>query len=29
MDVGDFVYHWQILGHEDAVMMAIIQVLPP
>ena len=29
MDVGDFVYHCQILGHEDTVMMAIIQVLPP
>lgn len=29
MDVGDFVYHCHILGHEDAGMMAIIQVRPP
>jgi FtsP/CotA-like multicopper oxidase with cupredoxin domain len=29
MDVGDFVYHCHILGHEDAGMMAIIRVLPP
>jgi FtsP/CotA-like multicopper oxidase with cupredoxin domain len=29
MDIGDFVYHCHILGHEDAGMMAIIQVLPP
>jgi hypothetical protein len=28
-DVGDFVYHCHILGHEDRGMMAIIQVLPP
>jgi FtsP/CotA-like multicopper oxidase with cupredoxin domain len=28
-DVGDFVYHCHILGHEDAGMMAIIRVLPP
>jgi FtsP/CotA-like multicopper oxidase with cupredoxin domain len=28
MDVGDFVYHCHILGHEDAGMMAIIRVLP-
>jgi FtsP/CotA-like multicopper oxidase with cupredoxin domain len=27
-DVGDFVYHCHILGHEDAGMMAIIRVLP-
>ncbi len=27
-DTGDFVYHCHILGHEDAGMMAIIQVLP-
>lgn len=29
MDVGDFVYHCHILGHEDLGMMAIIRVLPP
>ncbi|MBV8400720.1 MAG: multicopper oxidase domain-containing protein [Acetobacteraceae bacterium] len=28
MDVGDFVYHCHILGHEDNGMMAIIRVLP-
>jgi FtsP/CotA-like multicopper oxidase with cupredoxin domain len=28
-DIGDFVYHCHILGHEDAGMMAIIRVLPP
>lgn len=28
MDVGDFVYHCHILGHEDAGMMAVIRVLP-
>jgi FtsP/CotA-like multicopper oxidase with cupredoxin domain len=28
-DVGDFVYHCHILGHEDRGMMAIIEVLPP
>jgi uncharacterized cupredoxin-like copper-binding protein len=28
MDVGDFVYHCHILGHEDLGMMAIIEVLP-
>jgi FtsP/CotA-like multicopper oxidase with cupredoxin domain len=28
VDVGDFVYHCHILGHEDAGMMAIIRVLP-
>jgi FtsP/CotA-like multicopper oxidase with cupredoxin domain len=28
MDVGDFVYHCHILGHEDAGMMATIRVLP-
>jgi FtsP/CotA-like multicopper oxidase with cupredoxin domain len=27
-DVGDFVYHCHILGHEDLGMMAIIHVLP-
>ncbi len=27
-DVGDFVYHCHILGHEDNGMMAIIRVLP-
>lgn len=27
-DVGDFVYHCHILGHEDQGMMAIIHVLP-
>jgi FtsP/CotA-like multicopper oxidase with cupredoxin domain len=27
-DVGDFVYHCHILGHEDQGMMAIIRVLP-
>jgi FtsP/CotA-like multicopper oxidase with cupredoxin domain len=27
-DVGDFVYHCHILGHEDAGMMAIIRVKP-
>ena len=29
MDVGDFVFHCHILGHEDLGMMAIIQVNPP
>jgi FtsP/CotA-like multicopper oxidase with cupredoxin domain len=29
MDVGDFVYHCHILGHEDNGVMAIIRVLPP
>jgi FtsP/CotA-like multicopper oxidase with cupredoxin domain len=29
MDIGDFVYHCHILGHEDNGMMAIIRVLPP
>lgn len=29
MDIGDFVYHCHILGHEDLGMMAIIEVLPP
>jgi FtsP/CotA-like multicopper oxidase with cupredoxin domain len=29
MDIGDFVYHCHILGHEDLGMMAIIQVNPP
>ena len=28
MDVGDFVFHCHILGHEDLGMMAIIQVKP-
>jgi FtsP/CotA-like multicopper oxidase with cupredoxin domain len=28
-DIGDFVYHCHILGHEDGGMMAIIRVLPP
>jgi FtsP/CotA-like multicopper oxidase with cupredoxin domain len=28
-DVGDFVYHCHILGHEDGGMVAIIRVLPP
>jgi FtsP/CotA-like multicopper oxidase with cupredoxin domain len=28
-DIGDFVYHCHILGHEDNGMMAIIRVLPP
>jgi FtsP/CotA-like multicopper oxidase with cupredoxin domain len=27
-DIGDFVYHCQILDHEDHGMMAIIGVLP-
>jgi FtsP/CotA-like multicopper oxidase with cupredoxin domain len=27
-DIGDFVYHCHILGHEDEGMMAIIRVLP-
>ena len=27
-DVGDFVYHCHILGHEDGGMMAIIRVKP-
>jgi FtsP/CotA-like multicopper oxidase with cupredoxin domain len=27
-DIGDFVYHCHILGHEDSGMMAIIRVLP-
>ena len=26
-DIGDFVYHCHILGHEDNGMMAIIRVL--
>jgi FtsP/CotA-like multicopper oxidase with cupredoxin domain len=29
VDIGDFVYHCHILGHEDGGMMAIIRVLPP
>jgi FtsP/CotA-like multicopper oxidase with cupredoxin domain len=29
MDIGDFVYHCHILGHEDNGMMAIIRVLAP
>ena len=29
MDVGEFVYHCHILGHEDAGMMGIIRILPP
>jgi FtsP/CotA-like multicopper oxidase with cupredoxin domain len=29
MDVGDFVFHCHILGHEDLGMMAIMQVNPP
>jgi FtsP/CotA-like multicopper oxidase with cupredoxin domain len=28
MDIGDFVYHCHILGHEDNGMMAIIRVRP-
>jgi FtsP/CotA-like multicopper oxidase with cupredoxin domain len=28
MDIGDFVNHGHILGHEDNGMMAIIRVLP-
>ncbi len=28
-DIGDFVYHCHILGHEDNGMMAIIRVNPP
>jgi FtsP/CotA-like multicopper oxidase with cupredoxin domain len=28
LDIGDFVYHCHILGHEDNGMMAIIRVLP-
>lgn len=28
-DVGDFVYHCHILGHEDGGMMAIVRILPP
>jgi len=28
-DIGEFVYHCHILGHEDLGMMAIIEVLPP
>jgi FtsP/CotA-like multicopper oxidase with cupredoxin domain len=28
-DIGDFVYHCHILGHEDNGMMAIMRVLPP
>ena len=28
MDIGDFVYHCHILGHEDNGMMATIRVLP-
>jgi FtsP/CotA-like multicopper oxidase with cupredoxin domain len=27
-DIGDFVYHCHILGHEDNGMMAIVRVLP-
>jgi FtsP/CotA-like multicopper oxidase with cupredoxin domain len=27
-DVGDFVYHCHILGHEDGGMMAIVRILP-
>ena len=27
-DIGDFVYHCHILGHEDGGMMAIVRVLP-
>ena len=27
-DVGEFVYHCHILGHEDNGMMAIVRVLP-
>jgi len=27
-DTGDFVYHCQMLGHEDGGMMAIIRVMP-
>jgi FtsP/CotA-like multicopper oxidase with cupredoxin domain len=27
-DIGDFVYHCHIAGHEDAGMMAIIRVMP-
>jgi FtsP/CotA-like multicopper oxidase with cupredoxin domain len=27
-DIGDFVYHCHILGHEDNGMMAVIRVLP-
>jgi len=29
VDIGDFVYHCHILGHEDGGMMAIIRVLAP
>jgi FtsP/CotA-like multicopper oxidase with cupredoxin domain len=29
MDIGDFVFHCHILGHEDLGMMAIERVLPP
>lgn len=28
-DIGDFVFHCHILGHEDLGMMAIIRVTPP
>jgi FtsP/CotA-like multicopper oxidase with cupredoxin domain len=28
-DIGDFVFHCHILGHEDAGMMQIIRVTPP
>jgi FtsP/CotA-like multicopper oxidase with cupredoxin domain len=28
-DIGDFVFHCHILGHEDLGMMNIIRVLPP
>jgi FtsP/CotA-like multicopper oxidase with cupredoxin domain len=28
MDIGDFVFHCHILGHEDLGMMAIEQVVP-
>jgi FtsP/CotA-like multicopper oxidase with cupredoxin domain len=28
-DIGDFVFHCHILGHEDRGMMAIERVLPP
>jgi FtsP/CotA-like multicopper oxidase with cupredoxin domain len=29
MDIGDFVFHCHILGHEDLGMMAIEEVVPP
>ena len=28
MDIGDFVFHCHILGHEDLGMMAIEEVVP-